>query len=312
MLELLSRSDKFEIPMWAMEALLTKDKKEIAHRFCYMYRGVIDVVTQYLNEMTLKFGDVPERKSSQYSWTAQRGRDFYYTQICRDLMDKMGAGIYKQNAFLPSEAVLASQYGVCISTVRKALDVLNQWGVTQTYNAKGTKVIPYSGIAAIQCMKNKTYKRDTLIYLSALQFMAITIKPAAILAFGYIDEKEKQLLREPFQIRGAAGLNAITNCIIERLPLQPLKTILQEIKKLLFGGYYPFYSDGSFNFHLLYQKSWAAFTCLCDGNSEDFARQLFECYSHILNFTRDFIVKWGVLEANRIITPSPDIDSYYI
>ena len=35
--------------------------------------------------------------------------------------------------------------------------------------------------ATVQCMKNRVFKNDTLLYLSGLQFMAVAVWPAAML-----------------------------------------------------------------------------------------------------------------------------------
>lgn len=65
----------------------------------------------------------------------------------------------------------------------KALSTLNDLGFARTENGKGTVICLQDNETAFQCIKNPSYRRDTLLYLSAAQFMAIAVRPAARLAF---------------------------------------------------------------------------------------------------------------------------------
>ena len=59
--------------------------------------------------------------------------------------------------------------------------MLNKCGFCHTYNVKGTQVTLFNDDATVQCMKNKVFKIDTLLYLSGLQFMDVAVWPAALL-----------------------------------------------------------------------------------------------------------------------------------
>lgn len=78
--------------------------------------------------MSVRFPNIRELPDAAFSWTPERGRDHYYTQISRDLIDKIGTGVYEAGTFLPSEANLCRQYHVSAATVRKALSTLNVLG----------------------------------------------------------------------------------------------------------------------------------------------------------------------------------------
>ena len=167
-------------------------------------------------------------------------------RITRDLIDKIGIGVYKDLDFLPPESELALQYGVSVSTVRKAIATLNELGFAETFNVKGTQVTLFNDQATYLCMKNKAYKNDTLLYLSALQFMAIAVQPAVRLAFPDISKQKWEVLLEKIQKPDMIPLDLIMQCIAEHLPLQPFRLILQETNRLLhWGYYYSFFTEGN-------------------------------------------------------------------
>lgn len=160
---------------WVSDALLNKNDNEIKSRFQKIYSSFAETVEKYLIQLSSRYPNIHEKQFS-YTWTVEVGRDHYYTQIVRDLIDKVGLGFYKKNEFLPSEAQLAKQYKVSISTIKKSLSVLNELGYGETINGKGTKIYIQNDQYTIKSLNNKKYRKDTIIYLNALQLMVLNWK----------------------------------------------------------------------------------------------------------------------------------------
>lgn len=178
-----------------LAALQSNDYQLVNKRFNDMYLSFSVSVNKYIRKVYKKYqqAEIPE-PVYDYNWSAEKGRDHYYTQIARDLIDKIAASIYEPGTLLPYEAVLARNYKVSISTIRKSLALLNEIGFAETINTKGTIVrLPPTFITA-NCMQNERYKKDTLIYLSALQLMSVIIKPVAVAAAGRIDPPDTESL----------------------------------------------------------------------------------------------------------------------
>ena len=249
-----------------------------------------------------------EEREDMFHWHIQPGRDHYYMQITRSLIDQIGLGLYGDGDFLPPEAVLAEQYKVSVSTIRKAIAMLNKTGFCQTYNVKGTQVTLFNDNATMRCMKNKVFKRDTLTYLSGLQFMAIAVRPAALLAFEQIDAGRLEELSLALKAPYAIPLDLLIRCVMECLPLQPYRAILNEVTGTLrWGYYYSFFSAGIQADNPLDRISMSACQSLIRGDKEAFAIQLSQCYCHILEFVRDFLADCGLPEARNFVTPRPEL-----
>ena len=294
---------------WVMESLLTRDQGEITCRFQLMFRAVQGAVGRFLEELSQAAGPIPPSDQPGYSWTADRGRDHYYVQIARSLVHQIGSGFYREGSFLPPEAVLAQEYHVCVTTIRSAMAMLNQLGLGRTLNAKGTQVVrPDSGTLQ-QCLKNRTYRRDTLVYLSGLQLMVLAIGPAALLAFDEIGEDAREKIRRLLQTPGCDLLHPLFQCVMDCLPLSPLKNILSEGSRVLHWGYYfRFYLGGPIGGTDALQKGRAAARCLCAGEPHGFARSLSQCYGAILDGIRPMIELCGLPEAGRMPTPVPNLE----
>ena len=69
-----------------------------------------------------------------------------YYDIYKDLRDKIIAGIYPYQSYIPSELALIEEYQCTHNTVRKALQVLTMHGFVQPVRGKGVIVIWQEGM----------------------------------------------------------------------------------------------------------------------------------------------------------------------
>lgn len=299
---------EYDDPMWMAEAVSSGDTRLVQERFTRMYRSLGRDIKRYLDWMESRIGAGDIEQINGYSWNPQQGRDHFYIQITRDLIDRIGLGIYEDGSFLPPEAVLAGEYGVSVDTIRRAISMLNRLGFGRTYNVKGTQVTLFNDQATFQSMKNKVHKKDTLLYLSGLQFMALASAPAARLAVPFIGESELGHMREELAGPYAVPLSILMNHIIEAMPLEPYRIILKQVSGILhWGYYYSFYQDGIKAASQLNQMSHEAFRRLEAGDTEAFAGLLSGCYCHALELVRNSMVIWGLLEAGLLVTPRENL-----
>lgn len=287
-----------------MDSLKRRNDKDIITGFSRAYRSVANAAGLYLDGLSLSIKSKSENVKSTYFWNPDKGRDHYYMQITRDLIDKIGVGVYKDSSFLPTKSELALQYNVSVSTIRHAVSALNKLGFVKTYNPKGTQVTLFNDQATQDCMKLKVYRHDTLMYLSGLQLMAIAVKPAALLAFPRIDADMISSLEEESRKPRVILLDSIMQHIISQTGLPPLQLILREVSKLLHWGYYfSFFNAWEHDTAGLNIISQDALACLRAGDAEGFAGQLSHCFCHAFEMIRDFMAGCGLPEATRLTVP---------
>lgn len=63
--------------------------------------------------------------------------DLLYTSISNEIETKIKTGIYSENEKLPSERILAENYGVSRTVIREALKVLNEKGLVKILTGRG-------------------------------------------------------------------------------------------------------------------------------------------------------------------------------
>ena len=184
--------------------------------------------------------------------------------------------------------------------------MLNRLGFCRTYNVKGTQVTLFNDEATFYALKNRVHKRETLLYLSGLQFMTLAAGPAAKLAFSGISGTELLRLKEKMEQPLCIPLDVLIRCVIRYLPLEPYRVILQEVSDILhWGYYYSFYEGGARSANELNNRALNAFALLEEGRRDAFAGELSGCFGHALEMVRDAMVEFGLLEAANLVTPKP-------
>ena len=79
----------------------------------------------------------------------QTSRDSFWARIANDLADAIGRGVYAPGQRLPSEHVLAGQFGVNRHTIRRSISSLHQRGLVRSTQGSGTFVEEFAVDLAI-------------------------------------------------------------------------------------------------------------------------------------------------------------------
>lgn len=289
---------------WRPDLLKPETTAEGFHYFSALFRSTSNIIETYMENLSFLYPKIEDSGRDPFSWSSTLGRDHYYMQITQDIIDKIGTGYYGDREFLPPEAVLARQYRVSVATIRKALATLNTLGFCRTYNVKGTQVVLFNDAATYSCMKDRLYRKDTLIYLSGLQFMILAIPPAVVLIFERITPDMKKDMKARCQLPNSIPVDIIMECVIGMLPLPPFQHIMREVKSLLHWGYYfSFYAEGNHRSNKINLMGLEALDHLLQNDCAAFTEQLSDCYRYLLAFVRDFMTECGLPEAERLVTP---------
>ncbi|WP_102412972.1 GntR family transcriptional regulator [Beduinella massiliensis] len=270
-----------------------------------IYEDVGKTVERYMARLAGDYPDVPENPALSYTWNPVRGRTYLYAEVARDLMRKIDGGTYPDGAFLPPEKALSRAYGVSLYTVQQALGVLRGFGMAETINGRGTRIcLQRAGIARAE-FSRAGYKRDVLMYLYALQFTAVVIRPAALLAFEKIDGRVAWIVEKELELPGRIPMTALLDALREATCLQTLREIWGQIQKLLlWGNCFIFLQQGDGSANALRAGCRSAAAHLRLGNGEAFAAQMEQCVLFMMQRVRAFLVDNGIDEAEAIRIPS--------
>lgn len=80
-------------------------------------------------------------EQTEYRWSAEKGRVHRYTAITRDLIEKIGQGVYADGTYLPTNLKLQEYYGTAPNTLRRAIQTLENTGLVQKQSQRGRYLV---------------------------------------------------------------------------------------------------------------------------------------------------------------------------
>ncbi len=280
---------------WFLDCLESTNPLILRQNFTEYYHSVRSSIQTSFEKLLFLFPEEYQEEAPRFWWSGDQARYPYFRQIIGNIIEKIGVGRFLPGTYLPSEAALARQYQVSIHTIRKAMAELHSAGFVQTKNGKGT-MVQKPNRHAFRYFANKKVR---LLYLSALQLMALAIRPTALLVFDKLDGLVQQEIGRSFSQLHAVPLAVLTESVIQQVSLSPLKNILIETNKLMnWGIYYSFYPTGT-----LEGICRRALVYLRQGKRSSFADCLFACYCHVFRKIRDCFAEDGLAEAVSMKTP---------
>ena len=197
-----------------------------------------EMIENYLEDMP----PLPEDMTQEpFYWEPQKGRTRYCDMVAIDLICKINQGIYPVGTLLPHIAVIADTYHISEITARRTIMLMNKLGVVKTLNGIGTRVI-FAGDASIpQKLQDLTLDDNMIIFLEALQFLAITGEAVMAYTFPYISEPLLEDIVHAASIPGhersrVATVGAILQAIVRSCPLAAIREIYSKLTHLLLKG----------------------------------------------------------------------------
>ncbi|MCQ4673175.1 GntR family transcriptional regulator [Lactonifactor longoviformis] len=286
--------------------ILKGNDPAVKHRqLAHLFQTLSDSIAATLEHLAGITSPCPAPSSASFLWRPTRGKDYFYTRIVSDLNQKIGNGEYPCGTYLPYEKQLAHQYGVSVSTIRKALGELAQRGFVKTLNAKGTIVIEPDDSRVNQVLSNPRRTEEALQYLYALQLLALMIDSAALMAAPKFTSKELDELCDTFARQDTICIIDIFEAILKHIEWKPLQTILTEAFRLTEWGHYIAYYDTKKQvLQNLNEQIIEAVQHLREGDARAFASGIRDCYRYTLEHAKKYMIKkYNFLRVSSIRIP---------
>lgn len=292
---------------WMFASLSEDDPAEVQRRFGLLYRGTAEYVERYLDELEAAYPGT-EVGGRGFSWNARTGRSYVHAQVARDLVERIAAGEFADGSYLPSIASLAQSYGASVSTIQKALGILNAMGVASTSNGRGTKVCTSDVCFDPRALANSSLRRDLQMFADALQMLCILLPAALGTVAGSIDDVADDAERELGRAAGPWSVpKALMEGFLDNVPLDPLRDVLRELNNLLLWGYFlVFFGPSGASAPALETLGERGFEALRARDAVGFAQAMDDYYRCMLAAVCTFLEAAGMPGTERLAAPAPD------
>lgn len=285
--------------------MLRKDYANLQTSAKTMFAEAAKSIGRYLEELSARHSRRARDSEKVFSWNAKKGRVHIYLEIARKLTAKIGEKKYEDNAFLPSAVQLAREYGVSLATINKAIAVMNQWGLVQTINGKGSLVTLERAKTVEIRIKDGSLRSDCFIFLCALHLLCLMYRKTAFLAFGNLNGETVQRIAEEVNDAGSSMLPEIfLTAIASAQPYETLKTLYRETEEIRRWGYYFAFARHNEACHeIIRDKCRRALGYIEANNIEAFADMMEDTCAYVFNILKRALIEYGVTECERLSFP---------
>lgn len=176
-------------------------------------------------------------RSTPYRWHKPQTGLSTVTNLIRHMI----RGTYPAGSFLPSARILAEESSTALITMRRAIVLLNDLGITETINGRGTRILlPERGWDQI-CWDKPAVRKHLMFYLEALHLLAITCRNVAEICFPRLSPQHKARTLESARLalsRGRSGmiLHIYLDGLVSAMDLAALGEIYSQLLSLLTLG----------------------------------------------------------------------------
>lgn len=263
-------------------------------------------IKKYLDKIAAKYPQYAALPQKEFVWMAEKRRVYAHTEIARNIIHDLGEAKFDTTSnMLPSIAALAKLYGVSTYTVKEALSALELLGLVEIVNGVGTRITAGSIKSRLKNLKRSMLKNDCLALLYGIQFMALTGKCAALLAYDNIDAKKMLEDGNAINYEEVVVPEKLVNYVINNLPQSALKTVFDGIGEILSWGYYFHLSlnEAINGKKVLNSLSRLAFELPLQKEPQKFADAFGDIWIYILNKLSVILAEQGIEEADKVYIP---------
>ena len=261
---------------------------------CQFYE---DRITAPAPQQELAFTWHPYEKASQICYS-----------LAMDLLIPISTGQYAANTLLPSLDKMSKERQVSVSTVRRALSLLNGVGATKSVKRIGTRVLPFEETVE-NCDFTKPVVRKRLLGLAeSLQLLTISCRETATITISALDRATLRECKEHLSYLKDSrqyGLVSYTmlDIIRQHAPYMAIRTVYAGLMQQLLWGH-PLRvlwrtDEGRRKLHISCCE--AFIRSLEEGDAGSFSAKLEELMLNELEFTVSHLVQLGVSEAQRLL-----------
>ncbi|HCO62289.1 MAG TPA: hypothetical protein DIT49_02335 [Clostridiales bacterium] len=203
-----------------------------------------------------------------FLWQLPHLPDYRYRRLVHHLLQDISSGRYPPGSFLPHEGALARSHGLSVSTVRRAMALLRELGFCRTLNARGTQVLPRDQAEAIPALSAPSARQMVYTALQASQLLLLLLESITHLSLPHVTQTDRDALSHALT-QGEQAMPLITQLLLERLPLSPLRHIGTQLFHAVQWGSYLCLPQATHQAPLHGPALSALFTgdCLCLGQA---------------------------------------------
>jgi DNA-binding GntR family transcriptional regulator len=288
-----------------LDMMAYQDYNGVFATISQMYADSIEPVERYYDALQADYPGV-KPEPVRFEWNAEKGRIHTYMAVARDIIKKIGDGVYADSSYLPTNSQLREEYRISAYTVGKTMEVLEVTGLVKKTMERGGYLITIQNARAKELfLDGTTIHADSITFLSAMHITALLSKGLALLGYDYLDDEMAAYMKREVDAEKTMTLpNGLLATLVKAQPYEPLKAIYAQLENLMMWGYYfAFARQDETHLNVIREKCRIAVGYIHTTNKAAFADMIQNIYYYVFNIMRDALYGFGVADAKNMKLP---------
>lgn len=184
----------------------------------------------------------PAERQTAFVWRIYRDRPQICYTLATRILHESYLGDYRDAEYLPSYEKMAEKYGVCVSTMRRTIHVLNQLGATESVNGVGTRIFTPGKRCHMPNFNNPSVRQNLAYFVQSFELIIYSCEEVALTTFYALSTEEltslcSQLEENLNTCHTEFSLWHLLICIARSSPFQGVQEIYAKIYGLFLWGY---------------------------------------------------------------------------
>lgn len=212
---------------------------EMKQKMDSYYSGIYSQVENFVDSIYRTYH--PEDvEQIPFTWTIYRKRPQVRYTLASTILREILWGVYPLGSYLPSLPQMAEQYQVSLITVRRTLDVLHTFGVTNTYKGVGTQVCLEPIDPNI--LSTPEIRENLLLYGEGIEFFALTVHNVTFYTLESIPRDKREVLLQKIgnlcdKRSSILCMDVLLNFISTEAPSALFRECYGKLRELMTWGY---------------------------------------------------------------------------
>ena len=147
----------------------------------------------------------PDEEQIPFTWRIYRERPQLCYSLAAYLLHEIYIGDYRDAEFFPSYEKMAKKYDTSVSTIRRTVKILNQLGVVQSINGKGTRIFGVAQPCEEPDFKSPAIRRNLAFFVQSFELLVYSCEPVIRDFLTDAAPEQRQALAEKLEAHLAAG-----------------------------------------------------------------------------------------------------------
>lgn len=296
-----------------LEFCLKKDWDSLQKAICDVQESLSAVLCRFYEERIT--APVPKQQVS-FAWSSyEKASQICYT-LAMDLLTQISLGHYPVRSLLPSLNKLSLERNVSVSTVRRALSLLNGIGAVKSEKRIGTRVLSFQETAENCDFTNSVVRKRLLGMARSMQILTLSCREVSDLTIASLDAAGRQrCIEHMYTVEHRQAYELVTYNALELLklftPYETIHIVYRELLRQFFWGYAlrSIWKKDSGQISLGKSRFHTLINSLETGNTACFSETLEGLLISEFNFTIRNLVQLGIGEAQKLLIPELSIAS---